>query len=57
MAAPLPFAHQWFGLMPLPMNTTAKRFGADGSSVARAAARIVAVDPNPGGTPATAAPW
>src|SRR3954452_2997173 len=28
ISAPWPFAHQWFPLMPLPMNITAKRLGA-----------------------------
>src|SRR5262245_2367654 len=31
MSAPAPLAHQWFGLIPLPMNSAAKRLGkADG---------------------------
>src|SRR3954447_10710211 len=28
ISAPCPLAHQWFPLMPLPMNITAKRLGA-----------------------------
>src|SRR5437868_9482769 len=27
MSAPLPLAHQWFGLMPQPMKRAANRFG------------------------------
>ena len=27
IAAPAPLAHQWLPLMPLPMNSTAKRLG------------------------------
>src|SRR5437660_12466052 len=30
MSAPAPLAHQWFGLMPLPMNSAAKRLGKAG---------------------------
>src|SRR3982075_3444454 len=29
MPSPVPFAHQWFGLIPLPMNSAAKRLGDD----------------------------
>src|SRR5712692_3854592 len=32
ISAPDPLAHQWFPLMPLPMNRTAKRLGNDGVS-------------------------
>ena len=28
MSAPAPFAHQWFGLIPLPMKSAAKRSGS-----------------------------
>ena len=63
IAAPLPLAHQWSGLMPLPMNTTAKRLGAPATSLARAAAAIAAVDPKPasdsshGSAIVTPTPW
>src|SRR6185295_6121984 len=31
-SAPAPLAHQWFPLIPLPMNSTAKRLGNGGSA-------------------------
>ena len=49
--------------MPLPWKTTAKRLGAPATSLARAAAAIVSVDPKPdsdsihGSAMVTPMPW
>src|SRR5438552_14753386 len=37
MSAPAPLAHQWFGLMQLPMNSAAKRLGKVGDTLLDAA--------------------
>ncbi len=42
MSAPAPLAHQWLGLMPLPMKSAANRWGNAGGTVA--ARRLVAPD-------------
>ena len=36
MSAPAPFAHQFFGLMPLPMNRAANRLGGVAAAVPEA---------------------
>src|SRR5215204_5480214 len=53
MSAPLPLAHQWLPLMPLPMNSTATRCGnalaaAPAAPDATAPAEAVGVAPHTG---------
>ena len=60
ISAPAPFAHQWLPLMPLPMNSAAKRFGkaADGSKSGAAGVRAphTRIDSSQGSAIATPAP-
>src|SRR5262249_25935529 len=57
MAAPDPLAHQWFGLMPLPMNRAAKRWGkAGGPRVEAGSSPHTGRDPSQGRAMATPTP-
>src|ERR1700677_3369006 len=57
ISAPDPLAHQFFGLMPLPRNKAAKRFGGVDATSAAVSPPQTGRDSNHGRPIVTPTPW
>src|SRR5947208_147379 len=57
ISAPDPFAHQWFGLMPLPMKSAANRRGGTEAALEEESLLQTGNDSSQGRAMVTPRPW